>query len=152
VVVGADYAPAVSDSRPLIRRISIAARDYANASVSARPERLGYVRGLLEAGVVLGYWQRTSADSVAELVRHNYRLNKIPTMLLKAQNVELITAAQIARLLDVSEQRVNQLAAEGRLPKPATVSGRTRLWEREEVEQWADESYFPSRRWRIRTG
>ena len=44
----------------------------------------------------------------------------------------------IAEFLGVSTQRVDQLALAGRFPAPSGLSGRTRLWERSDVEAWAE--------------
>ena len=64
---------------------------------------------------MLGYWPTRVANSSHEQVRDRYRLDRIPSMLLRAEGIELVTAAGIARMLGVAEARVNQLAASGRL-------------------------------------
>jgi DNA-binding transcriptional MerR regulator len=47
-----------------------------------------------------------------------------------------MTASQVARRLEISAERVRQLAREGRL-EPAEVTGLGRLWDPAEVETFA---------------
>lgn len=51
--------------------------------------------------------------------------------------VELVTAADVARLLRVSRQRVSQLAATPGFPEPTGTLGRSRIWRRPDIERWA---------------
>ncbi len=50
---------------------------------------------------------------------------------------ELVGAAEIAEMLGVSRQRVDQLAQHDDFPKPAAVLATGRIWERDDIERWA---------------
>lgn len=50
---------------------------------------------------------------------------------------DLLGAAEIAELLGISRQRVDQLAAGEDFPKPTAVLAAGRIWKRGEVEAWA---------------
>lgn len=129
--------------QPLVRRIQLEARTFANAKGSSRePMALGRVYGLLEAGVVLGYWTRKRADAAGELVRHRYRIDRLPDVLLRDRDVAPMTTRDVATRLGVSRQRVEQLLSEGKLPQPTTRSGRVRLWDRAELDAWAKREWW----------
>ena len=51
----------------------------------------------------------------------------------------LVGVAEIAAMLGVSRQRVDQVAAEVDFPKPVAVLAAGRVWRRVEVETWIDE-------------
>jgi hypothetical protein len=56
--------PGVQDPRErLLRRVEVEARAFANSDGTTSQLRLGRVQGLLEAGVLAGYWRKR--DSVA---------------------------------------------------------------------------------------
>lgn len=55
--------------------------------------------------------------------------------------------SDLAVYLGVSKQRVNQLAAEGRLPPPPGIDHRGRYWETRDLKPWAEE-WAAARRWR----
>jgi hypothetical protein len=65
----------------LMRRILLEARAYANADETMRQIRWGRVLGLLEAGVVLGFWSARARDRASELVQHRYALHRLPRTL-----------------------------------------------------------------------
>ena len=92
--------------------------------------RLGRVQGLLEAGVLAGYWRKRDSAAAAELVQHRYRLSKLRDVLLRGDEVKLWKVTDIAEFLAVSTQRVDQLALAGRFPAPSGRLGRARYWER----------------------
>jgi hypothetical protein len=71
---------AVSRAR-LVSRIEIEARAYHNADYTTREIRWGRLLGLLEAGVVLGYWSRRKAGGVSEAVRHGLPVRRVRRML-----------------------------------------------------------------------
>lgn len=50
---------------------------------------------------------------------------------------ELVTAAEIARRLGLTPQRIRQLAQENKLPPAAGQAGRNRLWLWESIADWA---------------
>ncbi len=53
----------------------------------------------------------------------------------------LVGVAEIAAMLGVSRQRVDELAKSGAgFPQPAAVLTAGRIWEREDVEAWARET------------
>ncbi len=52
-------------------------------------------------------------------------------------HLDLIGATEIAALLGVSRQRVNQLAHAEGFPKPVGKLRQARIWNREDVEAWA---------------
>jgi predicted DNA-binding transcriptional regulator AlpA len=55
--------------------------------------------------------------------------------------VDLIGLAGLAELLGVARSRADQLARQKGFPEPAAIiDGRTRVWERAVVEQWARET------------
>lgn len=49
----------------------------------------------------------------------------------------LVAAQEIALMLDVSRQRISQLAASKGFPEPVAVLGVGRIWLREDIETWA---------------
>jgi hypothetical protein len=67
--------------RALLKRVEREARAYANADETTRLIRWGRVMGLLEAGVVLGFWSRKARDRAGELVQHRYALHRLPRTL-----------------------------------------------------------------------
>ena len=54
---------------------------------------------------------------------------------------------EIGQMLAVTLQRAQQLAAEPGFPEPSEVVGRSRLWQRDEVEAWATRSYWARKPW-----
>lgn len=135
----------------LLRRVEIEAKAFANADSSAAQLRLGRVYGLLEAGVIAGYWRRKDSAAAAGLIQHRYRLSRIRDVLLRGDEVTLWRASDVAEFLGISHQRVDQLLRAGRLPSPSARSGRARLWERRDIEEWAESDWWDSRRWRKRS-
>jgi hypothetical protein len=65
----------------LLRRISLAGRDFANAE----PTRHGYHRGqalaLLDVGVHLGYWSARSAGYAADMIEHRQSMRRLSRIL-----------------------------------------------------------------------
>lgn len=56
-------------------------------------------------------------------------------------SVEILGITEVAALLGVSRQRVDQLShTDPDFPEPVTTLGRGRLWERKGIEKWARES------------
>lgn len=134
----------------LLRRLETEARAFANSDASSARLRLGRVYGLLEAGVIAGYWRKKDSAAAAGLIQHRYRLSRLRDVLLRGDEVTLWRVSDIAEFLDISHQRVDQLLHAGRLPSPSGRSGRTRLWERRDIEGWAEADWWDSRRWRKR--
>lgn len=66
------------------------------------------------------YLGRTTSDSYGLNVPHH-----------------LVGASEIARMLGVTRQRVNQLAAEPGFPAPEIVLDAGRIWSREAIIVWA---------------
>ena len=59
-----------------------------------------------------------------------------------------LRAAEIARFLGVTDERVRQLAArDPSFPQPVETEPHRR-WDRAEVERWADEHWWGKRPWR----
>jgi len=54
----------------------------------------------------------------------------------------------LAALLDVTPQRVRQLMEQDGFPKPVQVFGRSRLWDRADVDAWIGLVKWWSTRWR----
>ena len=50
----------------------------------------------------------------------------------------LVAAQEIALMLDVSRQRVSQLATSAGFPPPVAILGVGRIWLREDVVDWAE--------------
>ncbi len=50
---------------------------------------------------------------------------------------DLVAAADIARELELSQERIRQLAAKKSFPKPIGKLGRSRIWRWRDVERWA---------------
>jgi predicted DNA-binding transcriptional regulator AlpA len=130
----------------------VEARAFANSDGTTNQLRLGRVQGLLEAGVLAGYWRKRDSAAAAELVQHRYRLSKLRDVLLRGEEVKLWKVTDIAEFLGVSTQRVDQLALAGRFPAPSGRLGRARYWERSDVEAWAEGNWWAGdgRRWRHR--
>lgn len=139
-----------SGSNRLLRRIESEARAFANSDSLSGQLCLGRVYGLLEAGVISGFWRKKDSAAAAELVQHRYRLSKLRDVLLRGDSVTLWRVTDVAEYLGVSHQRVDQLLSQKRLSGPSAISGRTRLWERSLVEAWAERGLVGSRRWRVR--
>jgi predicted DNA-binding transcriptional regulator AlpA len=129
-----DFYPSPSES--------LGRRHFANSDGTTSQLRLGRVQGLLEAGVLAGYWRKRDLAAAAELVQHRYRLSKVRDVLLRGDEVKLWKVTDIAEFLGVSTQRVDQLALAGRFPAPSGLSGRTRLWERSDVQAWAEGNWW----------
>ena len=64
--------------------------------------------------------------------------------------VDLVRAADIAKYLGVTRERVRQIAARDPASRPVE-SEPCRGWDRAEVERWADEHWRGTRRWRQRS-
>ena len=105
----------------LLRRVEVEARAFANSDGTTSQLRLGRVQGLLEAGVLAGYWRKRDSAAAAELVQHRYRLSKVRDVLLRGDEVKLWKVTDIAEFLGVSTQRVDQLALAGRFPAPSAA-------------------------------
>jgi hypothetical protein len=131
----------------LVRRIQAEARAYANADPGRDRYQLGRVHGLLEAGVIAGYWRKKDADAAASLIENRYKLSRVRDILLRGDDVTLWRVADVAAFLGVSSQRVDPLGKQGRLPEPSR-SGRIRMWERQAIVEWAEREWWDSRRWR----
>ena len=54
----------------------------------------------------------------------------------------------LATALDVTPQRVRQLIEQEDFPAPVAVIGRSRLWDRADVEAWTVRVKWWSARWR----
>jgi hypothetical protein len=67
--------------RALLRRVQREAQAYANAEETTRLIRWGRVMGLLEAGVVLGFWSAQARDRASEQVHYRYGLHRLPRTL-----------------------------------------------------------------------
>lgn len=50
---------------------------------------------------------------------------------------ELVGVAEIAKLLGLTRQRVNQLVRDPEFPQPAAELSAGRIWRLEDVEAWA---------------
>jgi prophage regulatory protein len=53
------------------------------------------------------------------------------------QVMDLVGVAEIAELLGVTTQRVDQLARTDEFPAPVAVISAGRIWKRTDVEKWA---------------
>ena len=73
----------------LLRRVEVEARAFANSDGTTSQLRLGRVQGLLEAGVLAGYWRKRDSAAATELVQHRYRLSKLRDVLLRGDEVKL---------------------------------------------------------------
>lgn len=49
---------------------------------------------------------------------------------------ELVTTAEIARMLNVSPQRAHQLTRQQRFPKPVGTVGQSQVWRSPDIERW----------------
>jgi predicted DNA-binding transcriptional regulator AlpA len=56
----------------------------------------------------------------------------------------------VAAYLGVSHQRVTQMHAEGKLPKPERIDGIGPLWKPATIERWSKREWWDTRRWRKR--
>ncbi len=56
------------------------------------------------------------------------------------RSVDLVGLTEIAELLGVSRQRVDQLAQGDDFPEPVSVLAAGRVWKRADVEAWARET------------
>jgi predicted DNA-binding transcriptional regulator AlpA len=56
------------------------------------------------------------------------------------EGIELVIAADVARRLGVSKQRVGVLAKQSGFPNPIGVLGRSQVWRWSTVETWAIET------------
>jgi hypothetical protein len=81
----------------LLRRIQREAQAYANADETTRLIRWGRVMGLLEAGVVLGFWSAKARDRASEQVHYKYALHRLP----RTRSLGTIALA-IRRCVDIS--------------------------------------------------
>jgi hypothetical protein len=53
---------------------------------------------------------------------------------------ELVGTAEIAEMLGVTNQRVDQLSRTESFPAPIAVLAAGRIWQREAIERWAREA------------
>jgi hypothetical protein len=61
---------------------------------------------------------------------------QVPPLAVTTQ--DLVGSAEIARMLEISQTRVNQLATtDSKFPKPVAELSAGRIWKRAEVERWA---------------
>lgn len=58
----------------------------------------------------------------------------------------LLSAARVARLLEISERTLWRLRSAGKLPRPVQVGGSVR-WRAEEIRRWIDAGCPPLREW-----
>jgi prophage regulatory protein len=56
---------------------------------------------------------------------------------LAAVALDLVGVAEIAAMLDLTTQRVDQLARTEGFPPPAAVISAGRIWLRKDIERWA---------------
>ena len=57
------------------------------------------------------------------------------------EQLDLVGAAEVATMLNISPQRVHQLYAAGRgFPEPVAVLAAGRIWRRRDIEAWAHET------------
>jgi hypothetical protein len=68
-----------------MRRVEMAARDYANADSGIRQIRWGRVLAFLEVGVAFGYWSKRSADRAADSIYHRWALGRLRRTLKRPQ-------------------------------------------------------------------
>lgn len=52
----------------------------------------------------------------------------------------LVGVAEVAELLGLTRQRVNQLSRKPDFPKPEVVLSAGKVWKREAIEKWAKET------------
>jgi len=50
---------------------------------------------------------------------------------------ELVTTAEIARMLNVSPQRAHQLSRQPRFPQPVGTVGQSQVWRSPDIERWS---------------
>jgi hypothetical protein len=55
-------------------------------------------------------------------------------------DVELLSTVEIAELLGVTRQRVDQLYRSGDLPEPAAELAIGRVWARDDIIEWATQT------------
>lgn len=63
-----------------------------------------------------------------------------------------MTAWDVATYLRVSRQRVEAVSRNAAYAFPALVSDSPRLWDRAQVEAWADAHWWGRRNWLVRRG
>jgi len=63
----------------------------------------------------------------------------------------LVSAEEVARLLDMSVRNVRRLDATARLPAPIRI-GRSVKWRREEIAQWCEAGCPTRERWEAMQG
>jgi predicted DNA-binding transcriptional regulator AlpA len=56
------------------------------------------------------------------------------------EGIELVIAADVARRLGISRQRVGVLAKQESFPSPVGMLGRSEVWRWSAVERWAHET------------
>ena len=62
--------------------------------------------------------------------------------------MDKLRAAEIAKYLGVTRERVRQIAnRDPSFPSPVEIAPHRR-WDRADVERWADEHWWGTRRWR----
>jgi predicted DNA-binding transcriptional regulator AlpA len=61
----------------------------------------------------------------------------------------MIDAKALAKFLDVSYRFLYRLMAEGALPTPVTLGGRSKRWPLEEIMAWVFHGCAPGDRWRM---
>ena len=54
--------------------------------------------------------------------------------------IDLVAAGDIAEMIGISLQRIDQLARAGKMPEPVAIVSSGRVWLRSEIEQWARET------------
>jgi predicted DNA-binding transcriptional regulator AlpA len=62
-------------------------------------------------------------------------------------NREGLALRQVAEFLDVTPQRVHQLARRPDFPRPHVVAFDAPIWDRNEIATWAEANPCGSRRW-----
>lgn len=54
--------------------------------------------------------------------------------------IDLVSTGDIAKMLVLSKQRVDQLARAGKMPEPVAIVSSGRVWLRDDIEAWARET------------
>lgn len=61
------------------------------------------------------------------------------TIVFVAQ-IDLVSAGDIAEMLSISKQRIDQLARANKMPEPVAVVASGRIWLRDDIVEWARET------------
>lgn len=115
----------------------------ATAAAVCRPaaQKLDLLLELLEDLLAIGYDPPPRCCLVARLgTREDTPVAPAQRVPSRTMPADVVGAGEIAQMLGVSRQRVNQLADSPGFPKPWRTLAQGRIWDLRAIERWAEKT------------